>query len=560
MAREKALQQRVESEAPKTTGLLPQVAQKKLADRSNTDLEAPPISGLRANFVGVPVQRKGDGETPSPNRTGLPDRLKTGIEYLSGMSLSEVRVHYNSPKPAQLQAHAYTQGTNIHVAPGQEKHLPHEAWHVVQQKQGRVRPTIQMRGNTNINDAAALEREADVMGTKSLQFKENKTNTALKNSPIASSMVQRKFASDVKIRTVDHLTAQYPEEMKGLNYRQRRAVFNMLDRAPQEYKADEIAAAILEAKPTVKAAPVKSTPNIKAISTVKAAPVKSAPVKPTSTVKSTPPVKPTSTVKAAPVKSAPVKSTSNIKATSAKVAPIVKAVASSEKEESQHGPGQHNIESSGNAFPKRPFLIPKTLKIKNLFRGDSRSREELAKDGFKPGERVKGYLEKLKAFLTSMDDTKASEDASQAMKNREKNVAILNPDEKRHKQIDLVWSRQKIEVSGGRTITLLNYVCTGPDSGAGGSDYLIKVEEDFECISASPTLGLYQSTSSDMQILAMASSAGEPGSYPKFHEYDFLTSIPPERIFYASKDNGKTQETRGDSSCSWFHVDDKSPR
>jgi hypothetical protein len=27
--------------------------------------------------------------------------------------------------------------------PGQEQHLPHEAWHVVQQKQGRVKPTGQ---------------------------------------------------------------------------------------------------------------------------------------------------------------------------------------------------------------------------------------------------------------------------------------------------------------------------------------------------------------------------------------------------------------------------------
>ncbi|MDJ0662336.1 MAG: DUF4157 domain-containing protein [Crocosphaera sp.] len=81
----------------------------------------------------------------SPNQTGLPDHLKAGVENLSGYSLDDVKVHYNSPKPAQLQALAYTQGTDIHVASGQEKHLPHEAWHVVQQKQGRVKPTMQMK-------------------------------------------------------------------------------------------------------------------------------------------------------------------------------------------------------------------------------------------------------------------------------------------------------------------------------------------------------------------------------------------------------------------------------
>ena len=96
------------------------------------------------------------------NKTGLPDDLKAGVENLSDFSLDDVRVHYNSSKPAQLQALAYTQGTEIHVGPGQEKHLPHEAWHVVQQMQGRVKPTMQMKG-VQINDDDGLEREADVM-------------------------------------------------------------------------------------------------------------------------------------------------------------------------------------------------------------------------------------------------------------------------------------------------------------------------------------------------------------------------------------------------------------
>lgn len=85
------------------------------------------------------------------------------------MSLDDVKVYSNSGKPDQLQAHAYAQGSNIHLAPGQEKHLPHEAWHVVQQEQGRVKPTVQMKGKVNIDDDVGLEKEADVMGGKSLQ-------------------------------------------------------------------------------------------------------------------------------------------------------------------------------------------------------------------------------------------------------------------------------------------------------------------------------------------------------------------------------------------------------
>lgn len=102
-----------------------------------------------------------------PNNTGLPDPLKNGIENLSGFSLDDIKVHRNSNKPSQLNAHAYAQGSEIHLGPGQEKHLPHEAWHVVQQKQGRVKPTMQLKA-FNINDDAGLEKEADVMGNKAM--------------------------------------------------------------------------------------------------------------------------------------------------------------------------------------------------------------------------------------------------------------------------------------------------------------------------------------------------------------------------------------------------------
>ncbi len=111
-----------------------------------------------------PIQQK-------ENNTGLPDNLKSGIENLSGYSMDDVKVHYNSNNPTQLQAHAYAQGTEIHLASGQEKHLPHEAWHVVQQKQGRVRPATQLKGKVNVNDDAGLDKEADVMGAKVQSYK-----------------------------------------------------------------------------------------------------------------------------------------------------------------------------------------------------------------------------------------------------------------------------------------------------------------------------------------------------------------------------------------------------
>lgn len=164
------------------TRSMPKKSVDEAAGQQQTAREAPvQESGFRANLAAVPVQQasaegvqavgnpavvpmqlQGNGEREE-NRTGMPDRLKSGLEQMSGMDLSAVRVHYNSAKPAQLNAHAYAQGTDIHLAAGQAQHLPHEAWHVVQQMQGRVRPTMQV-GGAAVNDDVALEREADQMG------------------------------------------------------------------------------------------------------------------------------------------------------------------------------------------------------------------------------------------------------------------------------------------------------------------------------------------------------------------------------------------------------------
>lgn len=103
------------------------------------------------------------------NNTGMPDKLKAGIENLSGLDLSHVKVHYNSSRPDNIDALAFAQGNEIHLAPGEEKHLPHEAWHVVQQMQGKVKPTQHVNGRP-VNDSISLEHEANVFGNKALNY------------------------------------------------------------------------------------------------------------------------------------------------------------------------------------------------------------------------------------------------------------------------------------------------------------------------------------------------------------------------------------------------------
>ena len=147
-----------------------------------------PLKPIQAKQKRKPVQKKGNdpkkekkpmqakvgtstvASNGSGSGGGLPTQLKENMESMSGMDLSDVKVNYNSSKPKEMGALAYAQGSQIEIGPGQEKHLPHEAWHTVQQKQGRVQPNAQVQAKgLPLNNDAGLEKEADVMGEKAMQ-------------------------------------------------------------------------------------------------------------------------------------------------------------------------------------------------------------------------------------------------------------------------------------------------------------------------------------------------------------------------------------------------------
>ena len=101
------------------------------------------------------LQGKFVAQRQTKNQTGIPDHVIQGMESSFGTDL------------------AYTQGTDIHFAPGQFKPdtsagqqlLGHELTHVIQQAKGRVQPTTEV-GGMAVNDDLSLEHEADVMGAK----------------------------------------------------------------------------------------------------------------------------------------------------------------------------------------------------------------------------------------------------------------------------------------------------------------------------------------------------------------------------------------------------------
>ncbi len=195
VAREKAKQRKQQRKIEQTNLVMKQI----LLERSNSEIKKDSdgkkeASELKNNDEKNPLQmKKGDGNI-TLSGSSIQHNLRAGLEKISGVDLSDVKVHQNSDKPQQVGALAYTQGNDIHIAPGQEKHLPHEGWHAVQQKQGVVKPTLQMKSGTLVNDDAGLEKEADDMGRIATE-----EGRSLLNTQQLSSKVTQPQLSEGKI-------------------------------------------------------------------------------------------------------------------------------------------------------------------------------------------------------------------------------------------------------------------------------------------------------------------------------------------------------------------------
>lgn len=111
-------------------------------------------------FVSRNAEREQRAAGTASGPTGIPGAVQAKFEAASGLSFEDVRVHYNSPAPAQMDAYAYTRGNQVYIGPGQERHLEHELGHVLQQKRGLVKADGYI-GGVPVNRDPALERAAD---------------------------------------------------------------------------------------------------------------------------------------------------------------------------------------------------------------------------------------------------------------------------------------------------------------------------------------------------------------------------------------------------------------
>jgi hypothetical protein len=125
---------------------------------------------LQAKALRDPLQRSVE----------IPTSVRGPMESSLGADLSSVRVHQGAHVPA-LGAAAFTQGNDVHFAPGRydpssasgRDLIGHELAHVVQQRAGRVQATGDV-GGVPLNDSASLEAEADSAGRRAAEAVQQK--------------------------------------------------------------------------------------------------------------------------------------------------------------------------------------------------------------------------------------------------------------------------------------------------------------------------------------------------------------------------------------------------
>jgi Domain of unknown function (DUF4157) len=124
-----------------------------------------PLLALQRGYGNRFVQRLVRGEST------LDPGTRARLERAFGTDLSSVTVA-RRPEAASIGALAYTQGEHIGVAPSQQLNtaagkelLAHEVAHVLQQRQGRVRPHARL-GGVGVSVDPRLEAEADTVARR----------------------------------------------------------------------------------------------------------------------------------------------------------------------------------------------------------------------------------------------------------------------------------------------------------------------------------------------------------------------------------------------------------
>ena len=194
------------------------------------------MSPVSAGAAAGPMQAKKQGPGEKEHDVSMPsasaDTIRADLEQKSGVSLDDVNVHYNSPKPAEIGAYAYAKGTDVFMGPGQEKYLSHELTHVVQQKQGLVHPTGSV-GGMPVNTSESLEGAADRMQVTSAP-----AVAAPASAGVVQGVFQDRSGKRLSPKEVDELVALMSNSLQGHRMRLQGHVDTAL--AAREGKGEEL--------------------------------------------------------------------------------------------------------------------------------------------------------------------------------------------------------------------------------------------------------------------------------------------------------------------------------
>lgn len=147
------------------------------------------ISQMKSESAQPSKQNQTSKNSSSGSRGSMPAPVKSKMENSFGANFGDVSIHTDSPQAKSMGALAFTQGSNVHFAPGQynpqsssgQALLGHELTHVVQQRAGRVAVPHQSKG-APINADPSLETEADQIGAKAAQGQQVQVPGATSNS------------------------------------------------------------------------------------------------------------------------------------------------------------------------------------------------------------------------------------------------------------------------------------------------------------------------------------------------------------------------------------------
>lgn len=187
--------------------------------RSDANSSTPNVNN--AHKTPPPFQLK------SKHPDSLPEETLTQMSHGIGADFSDVKIHSNSQRATDAGALAYTQGNDVHFAPGQydpsstngQELIGHELTHVVQQREGRVEANNKING-LPLNDDKGLEKEADEMGAHVSQRKVGSSASSFQTASAPGITPLQRFKwpwEKDKVKTPEE-TEKEKEEFKKKNY------------------------------------------------------------------------------------------------------------------------------------------------------------------------------------------------------------------------------------------------------------------------------------------------------------------------------------------------------